>query len=233
MTFLDFLGMARDYAAKRRSLMERLGKVLSSCRKREECLARVFRTVSEFLERDPEENVRIVRSVVSSLPPEYAGGIAKLIEAFEGDVNGLGNRATGDSGLSDLGRVVAGDIACSDLEGLVYMANESRDFVAVALTLAILERAGEMRECSVELARSLLALIRRLYEGGGRDLVAPILNKYGVRIYVHKSGEEIKGVKVFVGNNFVADLTDVLSLVYSDVNAIMELGGARGPGFTQ
>lgn len=220
MTFLDLIGLFRDYSTKRRLLVEKINRVLNSCGKREECLARIFKILSDFLEKDPEENVRIARSIVNTLPAEYADSVAKFIEAFCEDATSAGS----SKNESDIEKIMTGDISCSDLESLTYIANESRDFVAIALTLAILERAGWMKECGVELGRSLLALIRRLYESGNKELLMPILNKYGVKIYVHKSGEEIRGVKVVVGNSLVADLTSVLSTIYPYINTIMYLG---------
>lgn len=227
MTFLDFLKVAQDYSTKRKLLLEKIRRVLSSCSKREECVVKLFKVLSDFLERDPEENTKIALSVASSLPAEYGVSIVKFIEAFNTRESNVSYPNLGGHGLDDVGKALTGDIGCSDLESIVYIASESKDFIAIALTLAILERASELKSCDRDLARSLLALIRRLYERGGKDLVASILNKYAVKIYVLKNGEEIKGAKITIGNEISVDLTEVMSLVYSDLSVILNSGSTK------
>lgn len=225
MVVLDFLKVAQDYSTKRRLLLEKIKKILGSCRKREECVIRIFKVLSDFLEKNPEENAKIVLSTVSSLPAEYGTSIAKFVEAFA--LQEVGQSSMGIRGLDDVSRMLTGSIGCSDLESVVYAASESKDFIAIALTLAVLEKASELKSCDRELARSLLALIRKLCERGSKELVASILNKYSVRIYVHKSGEEIKSARVAIGNDISIDLTEIMSLVYSDLNTIVNSGSAR------
>lgn len=227
MTFLDFLKVAQDYSTRRKLLLERMKRVLSSCSKREECIIRLFKVLSDFLERNPEENARIALSVVNSLPSEYGNSIVKFIEAFNTREAGIYYPSAGSHSLDDVGKALTGDIGCSDLESIVYVASESKDFIAIALTLAVLEKASELKSCDRDLARSLLALIRRLYERGSKDLVASILNKYSVKIYVLKSGEEIKSARITIGNEISVDLTEVMSLVYSDLNVIMNSGNTK------
>lgn len=230
MTFLDFLSTSLHYPARRRVLLERIRRVLSSCRRREECVIRLFKILLDFIEKNPEENARIAASIADSLPAEYGASVAGLIEALRAQGAYPGYASLADRALYDSGviRILSGDVGCSNLEDAVYVAKESKDFVAIALTLAVLERAGEMRSCERDLARSLLSLIRILYERGKGDLLASILNKYSVRIYVRKSGDEIKGAKITIGNDISVDLTDVVSLVYSDLNAIVALGETGG-----
>lgn len=222
---LDFFKMAQDHPTKRRLLLEKIQRILSSCRKREECTIRMFKVLSDFLERDLEENIKIVLNVANFLPEEYSVSIVKFVEAL----NTQKAQIAGVRGLSfdDVGRALSGRIECSDLENIVYMSNESRDFVTVALTLAILERASELRNCGRDLARSLLALVRKLYENGDVGIASSILNKYSVRIYVHKSGEEIKSARISIGSDILLELTDILSLVYSDLSVILNAGNHR------
>lgn len=227
MTVLNFLGVAQDYLAKRKLLLERIKKALGSCKRREECVIKVFKILSDFLEKDPTENVRVALSVASSLPAEYGASIIKFIEAFNSNETLPGLPGQRDHGPDDVSKMLTGNISCSDLDNVVYMASESKDFVAIALTLAVLERASELRGCERDLARSLIALVRRLYERGNKDLVASILNKYSVRIYVHKSGEEIRGAKIAVGNDISVDLTEIMSLIYSDLSTIINSGNTR------
>ncbi|MEM1622663.1 MAG: hypothetical protein QW543_00800 [Sulfolobales archaeon] len=227
MTLLDFLKVAQDYSTKRKLLLKKIGRVLSSCSKREECVAKLFKVLSNFLEEDPEENTKIALSVASSLPAEYATSVVKFIEAFSTRESNVRYPNPIGHSLDDVGRALTGGIECSDLENIVYVASESKDFIAIALTLAILERASELKSCDRDLARSLLALIRRLYERGNKDLVTSILNKYSVKIYVLKSGEEIKSAKVTIGNEISVDLTEVMSLVYSDLSVILNSGGTK------
>ncbi|MEM1918030.1 MAG: hypothetical protein QW504_05045, partial [Sulfolobales archaeon] len=78
MTFLDFLKVAQDYSTKRKLLLDKIRRVLSSCSKREECVIKLFKVLSDFLERDPEENAKIALSVASSLPAEYGVSIVKF-----------------------------------------------------------------------------------------------------------------------------------------------------------
>ncbi len=224
MALLDFLSAALSHSAKRKTLLERLRKVLDSCRRREECLVRVFRVLLDFLEKDPEENARIAISAASSLPAEYAVGVVRLVEALRAQGAYPGYRSIADG---DLGKVLSGDVSCSDLEDAVFVAKESKDFVAVALTLAVLEKAGELRSCERDLARSLLSLVRTLYERGNGDLLSSILKKYSVRIYIHKSGDEIRSARMTIGNDISIDLTDIISLVYSDLNALASLGVSK------
>ncbi len=230
MAFLDFLGAALSISARRRVLLERIRRVLGSCKKREECVVRVFKILLDFIEKNPEENTRIAVSVADSLPAEYGVSVVRLVEALRTQETHPGYHGAGDRVLQDstVGRILSGDVGCSNLEDAVYLAEESKDFVAIALTLAVLEKAGEMRSCERDLARSLLSLVRILYERGNRDLLASILNKYSVRIYVHKSGDEIKSARVTIGSKMSIDLTEIVSLVYSDLNAIMSLGETGG-----
>lgn len=228
MTVLSFLGVVQDHLTKRRLLLERIRRALSSCRRREECVIKVFKILSDFLEKDPEENVKVALGVASSLPAEYGASIVKFVEAFASDGTLPGVPGLNERGPDDLSKMFSGNISCSDLDNVVYMASESKDFIAIALTLAVLERASELKSCERDLARSLIALVRRLYERGNRDLVASILNKYSVRIYVHKSGEEIRGARIAIGSEISVDLTDIMSLVYSDLSVIINSGNSRG-----
>lgn len=227
MTVLDFLKVAQDYSSRRRILLERIRRVLATCKKREECAIRIFKVLSDFLEKNPDENAKIALSVASSLPAEYGSYIVKFIEAFNVQEDQLQHSIMGSRSPDDVSRVLTGDIECSDLESIIYAAGEFRDFIATALTLAILERAGELRTCELDLARSLLALIRRLYERGSKDLVASILNRYSVKIYIHKSGEEIKGAKIAIGSEILVDLTEIMSLVYPDLSVILDSGNLK------
>lgn len=227
MMVLNFLSVAQDYLTKRKLLLDRIKRALGSCRRREECIIRVFKILSDFLEKDPEENAKVALSVASSLPAEYGASIIKFVEAFNSNETLPGLPGLKDRSPDDVSKMFTGDISCSDLDNVVYMASESKDFIAIALTLAVLERASELRSCERDLARSLIALVRRLYERGNRDLVASILNKYSVRIYVHKSGEEIRGAKIAIGNEISVDLTEIMSLIYSDLSTIINLGNMR------
>ncbi len=221
---LDFFGLAQDYPTKRRILLERVRRVITACRKREECTLKLFKVLLDFIEKDPEENLKIVASIVGSLPSDYTESIMRLVEALNSESRALNQLEVGEDNLN---KVLSGSVSCVDLENVSYLLEETKDFMVVALALAILEKAGELKEdCGKTLARSVLSLIRTLYERGYGDLAASILKKYSVKIFIHKLGEEIKGVKIAIGSNTVVDLTDVMSLIYQDISAIIELGNS-------
>jgi hypothetical protein len=223
VSVLDFFRLAQDYPTKRKILLERVKKVLAVCRKQEECTLRLLKVLLEFIEKDPEENLRIVVSITNSIPSEYVDSVMRLVEAFSVDGKAVGRLGIEDSGLN---RVLDGSVSCTDLENVPYLLEETKDFMVVALVLAILERAGELKDCGKTLARSLLSLTRVLYERGYGDLATSILKKHSVKIFVHRLGGEIKGIRVAIGSNIMIDLTDMMSLVYQDINAILELGNS-------
>ncbi|MCS7099469.1 MAG: hypothetical protein RMH84_05825 [Sulfolobales archaeon] len=223
MTVLDFLKIAQDHPTKRRLLLDKIQRILRSCKKREECAVRIFKVLSDFLERDVDENIRVVLSVANSLPGEYGASVMKFVDAIVSQKTQFSIARS----LDDVVRALFNRIECSDLDNIVYISNESRDFVTVAVTLAILERASELRSCGKDLARSLLALVRRLFESGNAGIASSILNKYSVKIYVHKDGEEIKSARVTIGTDISLDLTEILSLVYPDLSVILGLRNYR------
>lgn len=228
---LDFFKLSQDFSIKRRLLLERVERILSACRRREECLVKLAKLLVEFVEKNPEENLRIALSITGSIPSEYSDRIVKLMEALSSEKRGSGLVSLGGDVIEKLLR---GRVTCSDLDELVLSSKELKDFLVVALTLALLEKASEMKGCEKDFARSLLALVRMLCERGHGELALSILNKYSVRIRVHKSGGELRGISVSVGNNITIDLTEVTSLVYPDISVIisviMESGSRSSAG---
>lgn len=218
---LDFFGLAQDYPTKRRVLLERVRKVITACRNREECTLRLFKVILNFIEKSPEENLKVVASIISSLPSDYAENIVRLVEALSSEKRTPSQLEIGEANLR---KVLDGNVSCVDLENIPYLLEETKDFMIVAFALAILEKSGELKDCGKTFARSILFLTRTLYERGYGDLAASILKKYSIKIFIHKFGKEIKGIKMMIGNNTVIDLTDVMSLIYQDISAMIELG---------
>jgi len=229
MVIPDFLGLSR---VRRRELVtSRIRKVLSSCRGDEECRVKLVRLLAELLESDPAEGATTLVAALNELPERYRDLVPKLVNLVRGDYD---LPSQGDLSFSierEVGKFLAGELTCSDLDSIPHIASESRDFLSAALAIALLERSTELRGCSHSLARVLLSLVRRLYESGKGGLAATILANYGVRIYVFKDGESIKGVKVSLGGGVEVDLSDAISLVFSDLSYLMKVA-KTAPGLT-
>jgi len=229
MMLPDFLGLSR---VRRRELVaSRVRRVLSSCRENEECRVKLVRVLAELLEGGPAEDVETLVAALGELPDRYRDIIPKLVGLVRGNYDITLQNALGFSIEREVGRFLAGELSCSDLDSVPHIASESRDFLSAALAIALLERTSELRSCSHSLARSLLSLVRKLYESGKGGLATAILANYGVKIYVFKDGESIKGVKISLGSSIEVDLSDSISLVFSDISYLMKATKAS-PGLT-
>ncbi len=229
MVLPDFLGLSR--VRRREFVASRVRRILSSCRESEECRVKLVRFLAELLESDPAEDVEALVAALGELPERYRDIIPKLVSLVRGSYDNLLQNALGFSIEREVGKLLAGELSCSDLDSVPHIASESRDFLSAALAIALLERTSELRSCSHSLARNLLSLIRKLYESGRGGLASAILANYGVKIYVFKDGDSIKGVKVSLGSGIEVDLSDAISLVFSDISYLMKTAKAS-PGLT-
>jgi len=225
----DFLGLSR--VRKRELVASRIRRILSSCRGNEECRVKLVKVLAELLEGDPTEEVETLVAALGELPERYRDLIPKLVGLVRGNYDIPLQNVLGFSIEREVGKFLAGELTCSDLDSVPHIASESRDFLSAALAIALLERSSELRSCSHSLARNLLSLVRKLYESGRGGLAAAILANYGVKIYVFKDGESIKGVKVSLGSGIEVDLSDAISLVFSDLSYLMK-AAKTPPGLT-
>jgi len=180
------------------------------------------RILAELLEGDPTEGVATLVAALNELPERYRDLVPKLVSLVRGSYDLPLQSVLGISVEREVGRFLVGELACSDLDSVPHIASESRDFLSATLAIALLERSAELRECSHNLARVLLSLVRKLYESGKKELAATILSSYKVKVYVYKSGDSVKGVKVSLGNGIDVDLSDTISLIYSDISYLIK-----------
>jgi hypothetical protein len=216
----DFLGLSR---VRRRELVAyKIRRALGSCRGDEDCRVRLVKVLAELLEGDSSEGVETLVAALNELPERYRDLVPKLVSLVRGSYDSPHRSEVGFSIEREVGRFLAGELTCSDLDSVPHIVSESRDFLSAALAIALLERSAELRSCSHRLARVLLSLVRKLYESGKRELASTILASYGVRVYVYKTGDSIRGVKVSLGSGTEVDLSDAISLVYSDISYLIK-----------